>query len=242
MILALSGCIVVPIASKSPYPPEVLDQFSRQGADRDLVRQTLGNPRVTKSGEKYWFYTNTRDQAWLIGLAGPHIEGGPIFPVSEWVMFEFDDAGRVTFYEYNNKNDGCLSNGICMTTFSIVVAAPQAQDIAAKSYQAHSGECAAYIFLKPLPFLAAGAPLNINIDGLPRGTIDHETYLFVTHLSGELDVTAYDANVRVKCESGNRVYLRAERIHAFDWAVSLSPVNVVEGEAAIRTQRLALPN
>lgn len=244
MILALSGCIIVPVASKNPYPPELLNQFSKQGADRDLVGQILGNPTLTKSGGKYWFYTNTRDRAWLIGLTATQIQGGSIFPLSEWVMVEFDDAGHVIFYEYNDKDDGCLSNGICMTTFSAVVAAPQAQDMAAKSYKAHSDECAVYVFLEPLPFLAREAPLNIDIDGQPRGTIDHETYLFLTHPSGEISVSANDSNVREKCEGGSRVYVRVERkaITLFKMEISLLPVKAVDGEAAIHTRRLALPD
>lgn len=151
MLLTLAGCIVVPVASKNPYPPEVLKQFSQQGANRDLVRQTLGAPQATKSAGKYWFYYNSRNTAWYAGvLTGrPAAWGISLF---EWVMVEFDDSDRVVFYEFSNKDDGCLSNGVCLADHLSAVTAPRVQDAAAKSYQARNDECAVYVFLEPLPF------------------------------------------------------------------------------------------
>ncbi len=244
-ILICTGCVVVPVGwlSKSPYRPEVMQKLSQKDTDRNLVRLTLGSPKAVKSGGRYWFYANSRE-TW--GIIGGSSSG--VFTEDEWLAVQFDDAGRVIFLEHNS--DSCLSNGMChlgglFTTqpSEIVVTAPTLQDAAAKSYQVSADECAVYLFLKSLPWPLDAGRLKFSVDGRGQGLVNDKSYLFLTHPQGKISISAYQFTIAAQCMGGEKLYVGADKGLDWSWETGrdLSSVNAVEGEAAIRTRRLALP-
>ena len=100
--LCCSGCVVIPHGpfTEEPYPSAVLQALSHDHADRKSVRKALGKPRVVTSGGRYWFYTSVRAVAGILSSFGTVIDD------YEWVMLEFDAAGRVVSLEYNGDFNG----------------------------------------------------------------------------------------------------------------------------------------
>jgi hypothetical protein len=199
---------------------------------------------ATRAKGTYWFYASDRERWWLIG-------SDVVMRDSEWVGIQFDDSGHVSFIDHNDDMHGCLSNGIChfYGLFSkqpskLVITAPMSEDAAAKSHQARADECAVYLYHEPLPWFGGLAPAAFSVDGKTRGFINDKTYLFLTHAIGEISISAYQFTMTTKCEEGNRLYIRATKAMDWSWDTGedLSPVDAAEGESAIRSRRLALPN
>lgn len=254
--LILSGCLVVPIGmfSKSPYPAEVRQKLSQSGADKKLVRKTLGTPSAIKSGGKYWFYTSARDSFGIVGSSS-----SSVFQDYEWVGVQFDEFDSVTFFEYNDDIPGCLSNGICLRKYHSlspqpVITAPKNEDTEAKSYQVKPDECVVYLFLKSLPWPGFGPgaafPLKFfnkkigSTKGRSIGIADEETYLYLKYPRGEINISAFQFTTTTKCQGGEAFYIRA--VVGKDWSQEtgedFSPVNNIDGKEEIRVRRRALPD
>lgn len=243
--LAGAGCIPIPVGplSRSPFPPEVLQRLTHQDADKLLVQRTLGHPVATRAGGRYWFYASARES---VGFIGADL----VIKKYEWVAIQFNDEKRVIFLEHSDEGRGCLSNGICQSAglFSTqpstaVITAPRVQDAVVRSYQPRADECAVYLYLDRLPWLA-DARATFSINGRTQGIIDDKTYLFLAHPRGEISITAYQFKMHVTCRGGEKFFVKT--VKARDWSLEtgkeLTRVGAVEGEAAIRTRRLALPD
>lgn len=246
-MLSCTGCIPIPVPitafTKPPYPPKVMQKLSQKDSNRDLVRQELGSPKAIKSSGQYWFYATARES---LGFIGADL----VITDYEWVAIQFNDVDRVIFIEHNDDIKGCLSNGICQFSglfgtqpSKAVITAPSVNDIAVKSNRVLPDECAVYVFLKHHPFLSVGSVM-VFIDGKAQSIINDKTYLFQTHPAGEVSISAYQFNIATKCNGGERLYVRADKALDWSWETGkdLAPVDAIEGEAAIRTRRLALPN
>ena len=245
LVAGCAGCVVVPISAftESPFPDTVLQPLLRDHADRNQVEKVLGKPRATKSGGKYWFYTSSRE---FLGIIGGN--SSAVIDDYEWVMLEFDDAGRVALLEYNDDRDGCLSNGICYLTGFLspqpVISAPAVAAAAVQSYRPRTDECAVYLYLQDLPWYYGDLPVLFSIDGQAYGLTNDKGYLFLTHPAGEIRISAWQNSITLPCTGGDRIYVRA--VKALDWSwktgKDIAPVDPAEGEAAIRGLRLTLPD
>jgi outer membrane protein assembly factor BamE (lipoprotein component of BamABCDE complex) len=200
LALACASCIVVPIGAftKSPYSPEVLQKLSAKGADRDRVRQVLGNPVLTKAKGAYWFYWNSRATWGIIGGSG-----SAVITDDEWLAVRFDSAGKVVFVEKNDLRK-CLSNGMCFGGM-----APSTDDAFAKAYQPKADECAVYLFLDRLPWPFPAGTVKYFVDGTPIGNVESDTYLFLARPAGNIDIAAYDLKISTKCIGGEKLYVKA---------------------------------
>lgn len=235
LALACTSCIVVPVGvfTKSPYSPEVLQKLSAKDADRDLVTQVLGKPILTKAKGEYWFYWNSRTTWGIIG-------GGSSAAITddEWLAVRFDEAGKVAFVEKNDLRK-CLSNGMCFGGM-----APTADDTLAKSYRPKTDECAVYLFLDRLPWPFPAGTVKYFVDGAPIGNVESDTYLFLSHPAGNIDIAAYDLKITTQCIGGEKLYVKAVKKLDTSWLTGedLAPLPALEGEAAISKRRAALPD
>lgn len=235
LALACTSCIVVPVGmfTKTPFTPEVLQQLSDGNADRERVRQLLGEPLVVKAKGEYWFYWNSRAMWGIIG-------GGSsaVLTDDDWLAVRFDSAGKVIFAESNHLRK-CLSNGMC---FGGV--APSADDELAKAYRPKADECAAYLFLDRLPWPFPAGTVKYFVDGNPIGNVASDTYLFLTHPAGAIRLAAYDLEISTKCTGGEKLYVKAVKKIDTSWLTGedLAPLSAAEGEAAISQRRAALPD
>lgn len=234
-LLALTAaCVIVPIGlfNESPYSPEVLEKIPK-GSTKLSVRQVLGPPKSEQDGGRYWFYFNRRDTVGVIGSPS-----GVIWGEFEWLLVEFDGAGRVAFIERNEFGQ-CASNGVCMDG-----AAPPAQDQKARTYALQPGECGLYLYLEALPWPLTTGVAKFRVDGRALGTVNAKTFLFVARPAGEVTVAAYDLRIATHCEAGTRVYVRAVKKKDMSWETGedLAPVTAAEGEPAVRARKLAMPD
>lgn len=235
LIFACTSCVVVPLApfTNSPYRPEVIQKLSQAEADKNLVRQTLGTPKWVLANGNTWIYVNSHPTWGIIGGTS-----SAVVTDDEWLAVQFDNAGRVVFIE-SNEMMKCLSNGMCLDG-----TAPTSQDQPAKSYQARAGECAVYLFLNPLPWPLQAGAVKFLVDGKAVGTVNSKTYLFLTHLQGDIRIAAYDLDISTHCVGGEKLYVRAVKKQDWSWKTGedLAPVDAKEGEAAIRARALAMPD
>lgn len=233
LALASTSCIVVPIGifTRSPYSAELLQKLSAPGADRNTVRAALGNPVLTKAQGEYWFYWNSRVTWGLIGGSS-----SAVVTDDEWLAVRFDQAGKVSFVEKNDLHK-CVSNGLCFGG-----AAPAGDDAFAKSYRPKADECAAYLFLDRLPWPFPAGAVKYFVDGAPVGNVHADTYLFLVHPAGKIDIAAYDLKISTKCIGGEKLYVKAIKKLDTSWLTGedLAPVSAAEGEAAIGKRRAAL--
>ncbi|MHB1098962.1 MAG: hypothetical protein ACYCZR_05335 [Burkholderiales bacterium] len=233
LALACASCIAVPVGvfTRSPYSPEVLQKLSAKGADRDLVRRVLGNPALTKAGGEYWFYWNSRATWGIIGGSS-----SAVITDDEWLAVRFDKAGKVVFVEKNDLRK-CLSDGMCFGGM-----APSADDAFAKSYRPKADECAVYLFLDRLPWPFQAGTVRYFVDGAPIGHVGTDTYLFLAHPAGKLDIAAYDLKISARCIGGEKLYVKAVKKIDTSWLTGedLAPLSAAEGETAIGRRRAAL--
>ncbi len=218
-----------------------------QNADRKLVLSLFGKPTATKKGGEYWFYGDIRETVGV--LAGTR---STTFWDYEWLAVQFNPQGDVTFHEFNDSASGCLSNGICniygladvTVTGKSVLTTPSGEDLDAKNYQVKDDECALYFYQEPIFHIRmANGPVDLTINDVRIGVINYETYLFLTHKTGELSLKAYQFTIHTQCNAGEKVYLRAEE---YGWSVNegkdFAPVSAKLGEAEIKKRKLALPD
>lgn len=242
--LAGAGCVPIPVGplSQPTFPPEMLQRLTHQDADKHLVQRTLGHPVATRAGGRYWFYASARES---VGFIGADL----VIKKYEWVAIQFNDGNRVIFLERSDDGKGCLSNGICQSAglFSTqpsiaVITAPRVEDAAARSHQPRADECAVYLYLDKLPWLA-DARVTFSVGGRTQGVLDDKTYLFLAHPRGEIGITAYQLKMHATCRGGEKLYVKA--VKAGGWSLTgkeLTLVAATDGEAAIRARRLALPD
>lgn len=245
----LTGCIVIPIPSKAPYPADRLAELGTPGADKQRVRRLFGQPKAVKSGGSFWFYATVRERAGVI--AGT---SSTVLVDYEWLGVQFDDADRVIFYEFNDDTHGCLSNGICHMQglyagprVDPVMTAPTALDGQAKQYQVEPGQCAVYVYLESARPKWASVPVNLFVDGRPYGTLNHATYLFIVHPEGEIRLQAYQYakhkyGKSLACSSGKKYYITAREGLFTEIEDGLESVPTDIGAAAVQKRRLALPD
>jgi outer membrane protein assembly factor BamE (lipoprotein component of BamABCDE complex) len=233
--LLCTSCIVVPVGvfTKPPYGPEVLQKLSAPGADRERVRQVLGNPALVRAKGAYWYYSNSRATWGIIGGTS-----SAVLTDDEWLAVRFDKAGKVVFVEKNDLSR-CLSNGMCFDG-----TAPHDDDSFAKSYQPKADECAVYLLLDRLPWPLTTGTVKFFVDGVPIGSVNSKTYLFLTHAPGTVDIAAYDLKIGTRCIGGAKLYVRAVKKMDTSWLTGedLAPLSLAEGEAAIGVRRAALPD
>lgn len=233
--LLCTGCMVVPIGvfTKPAYGPEVMQQLSAPDADRERVRQVLGSPAHVKAQGEYWYYTHSRPMWGLLGGTS-----GAVITDDEWLAVRFDKAGKVVFVEKNDRSQ-CLSNGLCIDG-----TAPHDDDVLAKSYRPSPHECAVYLLLDPLPWPLWAGTVRFFVDGVPVGTVNPKTYLFLTRAPGPVDIAAYDLKIGTDCSAGARLFVRAVKKADMSWLTGedLAPLSAAEGEAALRGRRAALPD
>lgn len=248
-LLGTAGCLIVPISpfTKAPYPKATLDKLGQAGTTRNAVRAALGQPQAIRSGGRYWFYGHLRESVGII--AGTR---SVVFEDFEWVGFEFDTNDRSIFVEYNDDEDGCLSNGICTDKSFLVLApelavmlAPIADDRAAKTSQPAPQECQLFFYHTPMSPRFITPMQLISVDGKKRGAINYKTFLLLPHPTGNATLKTGKTEIVVPCRPGENVYIQA----APHWPAKsdddmwddFSPVDSTTGETAIQSRRLALP-
>lgn len=246
--MLMTGCI--PLSNPAPFPEESLSKLSSADANRQLVRAMFGEPTTVKNAGEYWFYGEIREVMAVV-LAGGVAED------YEWLVVQFDDNDQVIFYEFNDTAHGCTSNGICAlygVVFPVskrdkaVITAPATKDIITKSYQVTDEECAIYLYQKPFfsviqkIFRSANYPVSFFVDDHVVGTINHESYLFLTHSPGRLSIKAYQFVSDIKCQAGEKIYIRADEGGLVEKGKNLTTAPTELGEAAIAKRRLALSN
>jgi hypothetical protein len=233
LALACTSCIVVPVGvfTKTPYTQEVLQKLSDKNADRERARQLLGEPALVKAKGEYWFYWNSRAMWGIIGGSS-----SAVLTDEEWLAVRFDSAGKVVFAEKNDLHK-CLSNGMCFGGM-----APHADDALAKSYRPKADECAVYLLLDRLPWPFPAGSVKYFVDGAPIGNVESDTYLFLVHPAGNIDIAAYDLRIATQCIGGEKLYVKAVKKIDTSWLTGedLAPLSGTEGEAAISKRRAAL--
>jgi hypothetical protein len=247
LLLVVAGCLIQPLPNKSRFPEEMLTKLSLQYADRSLVLSLFGKPTAIKKNGEYWFYGDSRETVGILAGSG----NGTIWDY-EWLAVQFDQHDNVKFHEFNESVSGCLSNGICniyglgdvTVTGNSVLTSPSGEDLTAKNYRVKDDECAVYFYQEPVFLIRmANGPVDLMVNDVRIGVINYETYLFLTHTTGELSLKAYQFNIHTRCNAGEKLYLKAEeqgwsRKEGKDFA----PVPSKLGEAEIQKRRLALPD
>lgn len=239
------GCLVVPIEpfTGAPYSDEVLAKLSRR-ADRGEVRRALGAPLATRAGDTYWFYAR---EIPVVGIIGG--TSSAVMTRLEWVAVEFDDSGRVSFLGLGRGEDACLANGICnhsgmllkhAPTFAAITA-PQIQDAEAKAFVPRE-QCAVYFYWVPAGVKRMSGPVALAVDGREHGVSDYRSYHFFTHAPGPVRVTAFEVAGDIECRAGEKVYVKGMNTWEQPRGSAVLRVDVAEGEAEIRSRRLALPH
>lgn len=228
--------MVVPIGAftESPYRPEVMKKLAQADMDRHRVQEILGPPKFVKDKNRYWFYYNDRPVAGILGGTG-----STVLTDFEWLVVQFDATGHVGFIGKETDIDKCLENGVCFNG-----AAPSADDSTARNFKPKEDMCAVYLYLEPLAwYLNTGAAV-FSIDGKKIGSLNKNTYLFVEHPAGSIEISAYDLTIATRCAGGERLYAKAIKKKDFSWETGedLAIVGKIEGEQAIRTRKLALPD
>lgn len=239
--LFLSGCVFLP--NKEPFPEQSLAKLSSGDANKRLVLGLFGKPSAVKNRGEYWFYGRARE---VVGI----LAGGAVIEDYEWLAVKFDDSGKIEFYEFNDSNYGCLSNGICNLgglifgkSPGVVITAPYQDDHYAKSYYVGDDECAVYLYQEPIFHIRAGNyPVSLTVGDNSIGTINYETYLFFTHPPGEISLKAYQFDIKTNCDAGDKVYIKAEEGWSVDEGKDLAPVSSTVGGQEIQKRRLALPD
>jgi len=247
LLLVLAGCFILPLPNKSLFPEETLTKLSLQNADRNLVLSLFGKPTAIKKSGEYWFYGDSRETVGILGGSG-----SAIIWDYEWLAVQFDQHDKVKFHEFNESISGCLSTGICniyglsgvSTTGNSVLTSPAEEDLSAKNYKVKDNECAVYFYQEPVFHIRmANGPVALTVNDRRIGVINYETYLFLTHATGELSLKAYQFNIHTQCNAGEKVYLKAEEQ---GWSrkegKDLAPVPSSLGETEIQKRRLALPD
>ncbi|MEW6174126.1 hypothetical protein [Stutzerimonas frequens] len=228
-----SACLVIPVGlfNEPPYGPELLEKLHQ--ADRSQVRRLLGEPLLTRDGGRYWYFSDSRTLAGIIGDPS-----GTTFDQYFWLLVRFDERGRVDFAEAA-KLDECLTAGQCFDG-----SASSDETVNARNYRAGPDECAVYLYLQALPALLNTGAVDYRVDGRMVGRVNKHTYLFLTHRPGPIRIAAYDLAIGTECEAGDRLFIQAVKKRDFSWETGedLAPVSQAEGEAAIAKRRLALPN
>lgn len=230
----LAGCLAVPLGvfTETPYTKEKIASLRTQDADRNFVLKNFGNPVLSRENQRYWFYTNERPMVGV--LAG---KSGTVLTDDDWLVVEFDQAGKVVFAETRDRSE-CASNGICFD--SHVPTAPLKP--LALPHQPNPDECALYLYLDRLPWPLPTGTVRYHIDGKPIGVVDRETYLFLTHPQGKIQISAYDLSTSVDCQGGKTLYIRAVKKIDMSWLTGedLNPVTQEEGEKNIKTRNPTL--
>ena len=228
-----SACLVVPVGlfNEQPYGPELLQKLHQ--ADRSQVRRLLGEPLLTRASNRYWYFSDSRTLAGVIGGTT-----GTAFEQYLWLLVHFDERGRVDFAEAA-KLDECLSNGQCFDGSS-----SSDETVRARNYRPGNDECAVYLYLQALPALLNTGAVDYRVDGRTVGRVNKHTYLFLTHRPGPIRIAAYDLAIGTECEAGDRLFIQAVKKRDFSWETGedLAPVTQAEGDAAIAVRRLALPH
>ena len=230
----LSSCLVVPVGlfTENPYAKEKLEPLLAPNADRKSVRQKFGNPLVTKENQRYWFYANERAMVGV--LAG---SSSTVLTDDDWLLVEFDQNGKVVFAEARNRKE-CASNGICFDSFihADSVSGP------IRPSQPKQDECAIYLYLDRLPWPLPAGTVRYYVDAKPIGVVDSETYLFLTHPQGRIQISAYDLSISAECQGGKPLYVRAVKKVDWSWITGedLAPVSQAEGERNIKIRSPAL--
>lgn len=236
LLCLLSGCVVVPVGmfTESPYRPEVLAKLSQADADRFSVQQILGSPKFVKDRNRYWFYYNERVTAGILGGTG-----SAVISDFEWLAIQFDASGHVAFVGLASDIDKCLENGVCFNG-----TAPSAEDSVARNFAPKEDQCAVYLFLESLPWYLNTGSAVFAIDGRKIGSLNKNTYLFLEHPAGEIEIGAYDLTISTRCMGGSRLYVRAIKKKDFSWETGedLAVVDQAAGEEAIRMRKRALPD
>lgn len=229
-----AACVIVPIGAfnESPYSAKVLEKIPK-GANKASVRQVLGPPKSEEDRGRYWFYFNRRD---TIGILGS--PSGVVWGEFEWLLVEFDSTGQVVFIERNEFGD-CASNGVCWDG-----SAPPANDERVRNYALQPHECGVYLYLEPLPWPLTTGVAKFRVDGRPVGTVNSGTFLFIARPAGEVKIAAYDLAIATHCDIGMKIYVRAIKKKDMSWETGddLAPVAPLDGEKAIQTRKLAMPD
>ena len=239
LALFLSGCVILP--NKDPFPQQSISKLSSSYADKNLVRRLFGKPSSIKKGGEYWFYGKIREVVAILA-------GGAVIEDYEWLAVQFDDQNRVRFYEFNDDNNGCLSNGICNLGGlifgkipGVVLTAPELDDFHAKNYQVRDNECAVYFYQKPIfSIRSANYPVSLVMNNNVIGVINYETYLFFTHVPGEITFKSYQFEIQANCNAGEKLYLKVEEGWSVKEGKDLSTIASTAGELEIKKRRLAL--
>lgn len=235
IVLLLSGCLILPVGifTENPYTQEKLAPLLQPNADRSLVRQKFGSPAYTKENQRYWFYTNRRETVGIIGGSS-----SVVLTDDDWLLVEFDQRGKVVFAETRDFNQ-CTSNGICLDGSDIH---GDAQKGLIPPSAPKENECAVYLYLEKLPWPLATGSVRYSINGKTLGTVNSESYLFLTHPQGEIQISAYDLAISTHCEGGKRLYVRAVKKADWSWKTGedLAPVTADEGEKKIQIRHPSL--
>lgn len=243
VILLISSCVIIPLPNDPPFPENSLVQLSSKNANKILVRKLFGKPKVIKNGGKYWFYAVRREVAGVIA-------GGGVIEDNEWLAIHFDESDKVVFYEFNDDLHGCMSNGICHLkglfsepANSSVITAAKSDDILAKNYQVKSNECAIYFYQDPIFRIRAGNyPVTFTVDKKLIGSVNYESYLFLTSAPGKIHINAYQFEIKVECIAGKKLYIQAKEGGTVKKGRDLAPVQASTGIKEILKRRLALPD
>lgn len=234
MTVLLAGCLVIPVGlfTEDPYSEEKLAPLRTPNADRSLVRQKFGAPAYTKEKQRYWFYTNQRATVGVIG-GSSHA----VFTDDDWLLVEFDQNGKVVFVEATDFGK-CTSNGVCMD--GSVPA--DSSNSPVHSRRTNENECSVYLYLNKLPWPLPTGSVRYYIDGKPIGIVNSETYLFLTHPQGNIEISAYDLSILTHCDGGKSLYIRAVKKADWSWKTGedLAPADEVEGEMQIRLRKPSL--
>ncbi len=228
MAVLLAGCLVIPVGlfTEDPYSKEKLAPLRVPNADRSLVRQKFGVPAYTREKQRYWFYTNKRETIGVIGGSS-----SAVFTDDDWLLVEFDQNGKVVFVEATDFGK-CTSNGVCMD------GSVHAESINSPGHfrQPNENECAVYLYLEKLPWPLVTGSVTYYIDGKPIGIVNNESYLFLTHPQGNIEISAYDLAISTHCDGGKSLYVRAVKKADWSWKTGedLAPVTTLEGEKKIR--------
>jgi hypothetical protein len=219
--------------TENPYSKENLAPLLSGDADRSLVLQKFGNLKRTRENQRYWIYTNQRAMVAIFGG-----NSGTTFTDDDWLLVEFDPNGKVVFAESADWNK-CTSNGICFDVFNIYKNQNGGDDLL---HPVKKDECAVYLYLEKLPWPFPVGSVMYSIDGRKIGEVHAESYLYLTHPSGDIEISAYDLSISTKCNGGERLYVRAIKKLDASWLTGkdLAPVAASEGEKEIRVRHPAL--
>lgn len=254
--LAICGCVVVPVPSKTleEYIPKDKLAFLEVGnTTKDEAFETLARPASTFSNGSTWVYrANLRETNRLAMCYYTKMERGcgvePLYQKYGLLALTFDDRGVLSDWKLSYAQlGGCSKEGVCGFSGGYMIFAPKTADRSAKRFRVSGDNCAIYLYPHKGFFIWDDEdPARVQIEGVFdtwwRET--RETYLYRVLPAASYIVSTTHRNlhgsIQLDCNAGDIVFVRFVREDFREDDFYLETATESDGKAAIEDRKLLL--